>query len=167
MTDELNHHNDPTWLLHSARAASGNRPFLGDLEVIDAIVRQFVAGITERFERVSIGLQTPQDAAETDKAECVRLGGVFTGADQTYAPLPGWTDAGLAAYIRERMHETAATGETDSEVVAQAFASLVHSVYGMIGEVADLDEPTQEQMDKLNDHIRSLVWLLAGIESNE
>ncbi len=167
MTDELNRHNDPTWLLHSARAAAGDRPYLGDLDVIDSIVRQFVADIADRFERVGLGLHTPDSAAEADKAECIRLGGVFTGMDETYEPMPGWTDGRLARYIRERMHETAATGEPDAEVVAQAFASLVHSVYAMIGEVATLDEPTQEQMAKLNDHIRSLVWLLAGIESNE
>lgn len=167
MTEELNHHNDPTWLLHSARAAAGDKPYLGDLEVIDAIIRQFVAGITERFERVGMGLLTPNSAAEADKAECIRLGGVFTGADSTYTPMPGWTDGGLANYVRNRMHESVTPDEPDNEVVAQAIASLVHSVYSMIGEVADLDEPTQEQMAKLNDHIRSLTWLLAGIESNE
>lgn len=167
MTDELNHHNDPTWLLHSIKAASGEKPYLGDMEVIDAIVRQMVSGITDRFDRVGMGLLTPEKAAEADKAECLRLGAVFTGGDPTYAPMPGWTDAGLAKYVRERMHESVHPGEPDAEVVAQAFASLVHSVYAMIGEVADIDEPTQEQMDKLNDHIRSLVWLLAGVESNE
>jgi transposase len=167
MTDELNHHNDPTWLMHSVRAASGTNPYLGDIGEVDAIVRRFVAGVIERFEDVSNGISTPDAASEADKQACLTIGAIFTGQAPHYTPVKGWTDGGLANYVRQRMEESAHPNESDAEVVAQAAASLVHSVYAMVIEMADAAEPSQEQIAKMNDHIRSLVWLLAGIESNE
>ncbi len=166
MTDELNHHNDPTWLLHSVRSATGDKPYLGDLSVIDGIVRQFVAGILERFEKVGHGIMTPLDAANMDKAECTRLGELFCGADATYEPVRGWTDGGLAGYVRGRMNETVSPDEPNASVLAQAFAQLAHTVYGVIGSSA-AEDGLERHQSALEDAIRSLTWLLIGAESNE
>jgi hypothetical protein len=167
MTDELNRHNDPTGLLQSARAATGSKPFLGDIDIVDRLARVLVAGVITRFDNVGHGILTPHDAAEADKAACIELGVIMTGGDASYAPMPGWTDGGLAAYVRARMQEAVSPDEPDAEVVAQAVASLVHSVYETLGNISDIETPSDSDLAKINDHVRSLTWLLAGIESNE
>jgi hypothetical protein len=167
MTDELNRHNDPTGLLQSARAATGSKPYLGSIDGIDSLIRTFAGGVIDRFDKVGHGILTPNDAADADRAECIRLAGIMVGLDDSFAPMPGWTDGGLAAYVRARMSEAVTPDEPDAEVVAQAFASFVHSIYDTLGNISDMDAPSDDDLAKINDHVRSLTWLLVGIESNE
>lgn len=162
---ELDRQNDPTGLAESARIASGERPYLGDVEAIDKILRQFTAGILARFDEVGHGLKTPADAADADRAECERLAAVFTGADPAYAAVPGWSTGALARSVAAKLNELSHAG-ADAEVMAQAFAVFVHKVYGVINS---FDGPGAESamQDELNEDIRSFTWLLVGLDSNE
>lgn len=160
MADEqLNHHTDPTGLVMSAKAAAGAN-YLGDRDVVDRLVRNFAAGVLARFEKVGDGLLTPNEAAEQDKAECVRLEQVFTGQDPAYSPMPGWTTGSLEMYVKARMKEAI---QPDSGVLAQAFAMLVHVIYDAIRSSAD----PQAMGEQINDGIQSFTFLLLGIEHHD
>lgn len=162
---ELNHHNDATGLMMSLHASTGPKPDLGNMETVEKIVRQFVFDITHRFELVGMGATSPTDAAAQDRAECERMGKIFTGQDPEYRLMPGWNDGPLAAFVRERMGESINTDEPDDQVVAQAFALLVHSTYATIRSLDG--SGGADATERLGDHIKSTVWLLVGLQSDE
>lgn len=160
MSDEqLNHHTDPTGLVMSAKAAAGAN-YLGDRDVVDRLVRDFASGVLARFEKVGDGLLTPNDAAEQDKAECLRMEQVFTGNDPAYSPMPGWTTGSLEMYVKARMKETI---QPDSGALAQAFAMLAHVIYDAIRNAGD----PQDMGKQINDGIQSFTLLLLGIEHHD
>lgn len=158
---ELNHHNDPTGLAASAKAA--NQPnYLGSRELTDRLVRGFVSDVMARFDQVSSGRLVPSDAANADRAGCEQMADVFLGADSRFEPVKGWNGKPLADFIRNRMY-SAVQDEDDRSVVAQAFAVLVHHVYDAIRA----DESEAKMIDDINGAIKSLCWTLHGIEVNE
>lgn len=161
MAEQLNHHNDPTGLLASAKQAA-NAGYLGDRELVDRLVRDFAGGVMNRFDQVGDGRLTPNDAAEADKAECQRLARVFLGQDPQYAPQPGWNGSGLAMYVRVRMKE-AVQPEDDESVLAQVFAMLAHVIYDQIRNTTD----AAKMAEQINEAIRSLSWLLLGLEQHD
>ncbi|BCP56276.1 hypothetical protein K32_48930 [Kaistia sp. 32K] len=163
---ELNHHNDPSGLAASAKEASGQRPYLGDLDDIEKLLRAFTDGVTSRFAQVGRGQLTPDAAATADREECLRMAGVFAGLDDDYAAIEHWNGEGLANYIRARMVEAVQPGEDDESVIAQAFGVFVHRIYGAIAEAGS--SPDAEALSvTLLENIRSFTWLLVGLESNE
>jgi len=163
---ELNHHNDPTGLAASAAEATGALPYLGDVDDIDRILRQFAEGVTGRFAQVGRGQLTPNAAADADKAECQRLAEIFDGQDEGYTSIQNWNGEGLANYIRSRMSEAVQPDDDDEQVIAQAFATFVHSIYGAIA-AAGQHSDEKALADELQEIIRSFTWLLVGLESNE
>jgi ferredoxin len=166
MSNDLNHHNDPTGLAASAAEATGARPYLGDVNDIDHLLRQFTEGVTSRFAQVGRGQLAPDAAAEADRAECLRMAEVFDGQDDAYATIENWNGEGLANYIRARMAESVQPDEDDEQIIAQAFALFVHRIYGAI--TAAGASPDQDALvAALQDNIRSFTWLLVGLESNE
>lgn len=164
--NELNHHNDPSGLLHSLSEAGGDRPYLGDVDAIDKILRELVGGITYRFAEVGRGNLTPQEAADADRSECERLAAIFDGQDEGYAAIQNWNGEGLANYIRSRMAEAVPADEDDETVIAQAFAVFVHGVYGVIGKAAD-GQSEEDLAASLQDLVRAFSWTLVGLESHE
>ncbi|QNJ57424.1 hypothetical protein Dolphis_118 [Pseudomonas phage Dolphis] len=163
---DLNHHNDPSGLAASAAEATGARPYLGDVDDIDRVLRQFVEGVTSRFAQVGRGQLTPNAAADADKAECLRLAEIFDGQDEGYASIENWNGEGLANYIRSRMSEAVQPDDDDEQVIAQAFATFVHSIYGAITASAQ-NSDEKALASELQEIIRSFTWLLVGLESNE
>lgn len=143
----------------SAKAAAG-AGYLGDRDVVDRLVRDFAAGVLARFEKVGDGLLTPNDAAEQDKAECLRMEQVFTGHDPAYSPMPGWTTGSLEMYVKARMKESI---QPDSGALAQAFAMLAHVIYDAIRNAGD----PQAMGEQINDGIQSFTFLLLGIEHHD
>ena len=110
MTDELNHHNDPAGLVRSAKQANSDLPYLGETDVVDRILRELTSGVLDRFDRVGHGLLTPSEAADTDRAECERLGLAFAGGDAGFAIVPSWNTGGLAQRVRGKMAESVQIG---------------------------------------------------------
>lgn len=163
MEEELNHHTDPSGLLASARVAT--RPqYLGDAEFVERLVRHFVAGILERFDEVGHGVLTPSDAADADRQACLQMSIVFAGMDQAYTPLPGWNGTGLANHLRKTMSAEIPESDSDTEVIAQAFAVLVHSVYDTLRGLKT-DNPAFLQT--LEDVARSFALQLVGLKVND
>jgi hypothetical protein len=158
---ELNHHNDPTGLAASAKAA-GKATYLGSQELTDRLVRSFVADVMSRFDQVGQGRLVPNDAAAADRAGCEKLADIFLGNDKSFEPVKGWNGKPLADFIRSRMY-SAVQDEDDRSVVAQAFAVLVHHVYDAIRA----GESEAKMIDDINGAIKSLCWTLHGVEVNE
>jgi len=131
---------------------------------VDKLLRQFTADVLDRFDKVGSGLITPNDSAEADKGECLRLAGIFSGDEDGYAELPGWTGYGLAEYIRDRMGEIVQNGD-DRDVIAQAFAVFLQHIYAQLRRMGSV--PDEQVQDALTENIRSFTWLLIGLESNE
>jgi hypothetical protein len=169
MSEELNHHNDATGLVESARRATGDAPYLGDINEIDQILRKLTADVTGRYAAVGRREIGAEDAALSDRAECHRLAEVFDGQDNGYVVIEHWNGEGLATHIRGRMGEVVQPHDDDEQIIAQAFGVFVHRIYGAIGAMAaDPDEVEQAELaETLDENIRSFTWLLAGIESNE
>lgn len=166
MSTELNHHNDASGLVASAAEATGARPYLGDVNDIDQLLRTFTEGVTNRFAQVGRGQLAPDAAADADRAECLRMAEVFDGQDDGYATIENWNGEGLANYIRTRMAEAVQPAEDDEDIIAQAFGVFVHRIYGAISAAGA--NPDQDALvAALQDNIRSFTWLLVGLESNE
>ena len=166
MTEELNAKNDPTGLLASLKAANDGRPYLGDGVAVEKLLREFVAGLLERYDEVGHGVLTPEDAANSDRAECLRLGQIFTGQDQAYAPVQGWTNEGLAGHLRYRMQQHLTEEPDDAKLVAQAFGVLAHQVYDALRELnAGASEEAAQQA--VVHGITSLKMALLGAVGND
>lgn len=165
MTDKIDRHTDPSGLLASVRAASDGRPYLGSPADVERLLRQFAAGVLERYDEVGHGVLTPEDAANADRAECMRLAGVFCGNDPAYAPVRNWTGAPLAEHLRGRMERDLVPDEDDAATVAQSLAVLVHTIYGLLREADGTDEASMQQT--LEAAVRSLAMALVGVVGND
>ena len=166
MTDKLDRHTDPSGLLESLKAATDGRPFLGDIQAVERIVRQFASEVITRFDEVGHGVLTPSDAAAADQAQCLKLAGVFTGADPAYAPVRNWTGKPLADHLRNRMERELVPEDDDVQLVAQALAVFVHSIYDLLRE-ASADAPEAETQQTLVAAVRSISMALVGVVGND
>lgn len=166
MTDKIDRHTDPSGLLASVQAANDGRPFLGDIHAVEKLIRQFAAGVLERYDEVGHGVLTPDDAANADRDQCLKLAGVFCGNDPAYAPVRNWTGARMAEHLRNRMERELALEEDDVQVVAQAFAVFVHSIYDLLREASD-GAPEEEVQATLTAAVRSFSMALVGVVGND
>lgn len=163
MEEDLNHHTDPTGLLASAREAAGPQ-YLGDLAFVERLVRQFVAGILERYDEVGHGVLTPSDAADGDVRACQQMAVVFVGLDPAYTPLSGWNGPALANHLRNTMAAELPESDSDTEIVAQAFAVLVHAVYDAL---RGLKTNEQAFLQTLEQAAKSFALRLVGVVGND
>ena len=164
--NELNAHTDPSGLLESVKAASDGRPFLGDLRAVEQVLRQFAAGVFERYDEVGHGILTPQDAANADRQECMRLARIFCGQDPAYAPVREWTGQPLADHLRSRMERDLQPDEDDVQIVAQAIAVLVHRLYDVLRHGND-GAPQSALMEEAEAAVRSMSMALVGVVGND
>lgn len=162
---ELDRHTDPSGLLESLKAATDGRPFLGDAHAVEKMLRQFISRVLERYDEVGHGILTPNDAAKADSEECLALARVFCGMNADYASVQGWTGKPLADRLRQRMARDLVPDEDDVQVVAQALAVLVHSIYDLLRSAGDGDDSAMMQQAEAS--IRSLAMALVGVVGND
>jgi hypothetical protein len=84
--------------------------------------------------------------------------------DPAYTSLPGWNGTGLANHLRNTMSAEIPESDSDTEVIAQAFAVLVHSVYDTLRGLKT-DNPAFLQT--LEDVSRSFALQLVGMQVND
>lgn len=164
MTEQLNMHTDPSGLLESLKAASGDRPYLGDPQAVERLIRQFASQVLERYDEVGHGVLTPSDASAADAAACQHMAAIFLGAEEGYAPVREWTGAPLAQHLRDRMQRDLVAEEDDRSVVAQAFAVLVHRLYDVLRQS---DAPQDAVLADVEASVRSLAMALVGVVGND
>lgn len=164
--EKLDRHTDPSGLVESARAASDGRPFLGDVAAVDKILRAYAGEVFSRYDEVTQGVLTPSDAADADRAACLKLGAIFCGEDPAYAPVRGWSGPQLAEHLRSRMERELQLGEGDTETVAQAFGVFTHHLYDLLREVS-AGSPEGEVQEVLLGHLHSFRMALMGVVGND
>ena len=81
--------------LQHALGGSGDRPYLGNLQEVDSLVRTFLSEDLERAVAKSTGTLTNAQCDQQAHAAVVRLARIFTGQDARYTPIPGWHNAPL------------------------------------------------------------------------
>lgn len=155
------------WQLALERA-SGPRPYLGDLPAVGALVRDFIASITDRYVAVCQGRSTPREAAAADGAECSRMGRIFAGHDAAYESMGEWNEGGgLAHFLAGQLEGMVADDQLRDPVLAgtQAFAILAHKIYGVLQEIpADSDgAAAQAELIELAD---TMARALLGFETD-
>lgn len=166
MTEKLTMHTDPSGLVESLKAAHDGRPYLGDLSVVEGLLRRFASGVFERYDEVGHGVLTPSDAANADRAECLRLAAIFCGNDAAYAPVREWTGQQLADHLRHRMERDLEPEEDNHRLVAQAMAVLVHRLYDALRDAND-GEPEGAVMQDVEASVHSMAMALVGVVGNE
>ena len=139
MEENLNHHTDPSGQVASARTAAGPQ-YLGDIVFVEQLVRHFVNGILDRFDLVGRGSLMSTDAVDADKRACQHMAFVFSGLDPAFTPITGWNGAGLAEHLRETMSSDLPESEDDTDLIANAFAVLVHVIYDTLRRFEEYDD---------------------------
>jgi hypothetical protein len=160
MEDNLNHHTNPSGLIEAARKAAGPQ-YLGDVAFVDRLVRHFVAEILERFYQVGRGSLMSIDAADADRQACEKMAQIFSGIDPSFTSVFGWNGAGLANHLRETMSNELPESDCDTEVIADAFAVLVHSVYDSLRRLDEGDNP--DFLQGLERSTKSFAYRLLGV----
>lgn len=156
----MSHHTDPSGLLASARVAAMPQ-YLGDVAFVELLVRRFVAEIFERFDQVGNGSLMPMEAADADRQACEKMAQVFLGHDASYTPVSGWNGASLADHLRETISNELPESDCDTEVIASAFAVLVHTVYDALRRIDECDSP--DFLQGLERSIKSFAYRLVGV----
>ena len=158
--EKLNHHTDPEGLLIAAAEAS-HAGYLGDVKVVDGLLRQLVAGVIDRFGEVSEGNIESSAAAAADRQACLATTNILAGNDRKYKPVANWNGQALANFIQARTR----IGENDDAVtvIAHSLAELVLSVYQELGAEGEQEEAGK----KINGAIHSTTMMMLGVESND
>lgn len=141
--------------------ASGEGQYLGDMKVVNHIVRQFLKGITDRSALVGEGKLMPWAAGDADMEACAHMAMVFLGKVPGFTPMGAWNaEGGLDAFLSTEIQELVAPFERIGELaVAQAFAVITHKVYDILRTVTDenLDEHSHQMNEIAEQFTRSLM----------
>ncbi|MGT2509753.1 NUDIX hydrolase [Cupriavidus basilensis] len=155
------------WQIALGRA-SGPRPYLGDLQAVGALVRDFIAGIADRYVAVCQGQSTPWEASAADGAECGRMGRIFAGHDPAYESMGEWNEGGgLGRFLAGQLEGMVAEDQLRDPVLAaaQAFAILAHKVYAVLQAVPG-DGDGADAQAKLSDIADLMARALLGFEND-
>lgn len=162
---ELDRHTDPSGLVESLRHADSGQPYLGDLGAVEKIVREFAGEIITRYDEVGHGVLTPEDAANSDRAQALALGKAFAGQDQGYATVRDWSGKPLADELRRRYAQLLQPDDDDAQLIAQRFGLFIHRVYDALRELArGVDAEAVQQ--ELGARARELAQDLVGVNTN-
>lgn len=132
--------------------------YLGDLDVVDALLRGLVSGVVGRYGEVSKGELNSAAAFEADLLACVELGAILAGHSSDYYPANGWTGEPLAAFIRARTGEHADVAPAD--VLAGAVAHMVLDVYKTLG----LGVGEKLMSERINETLGIVTLLMLGVD---
>lgn len=158
--EKLNHHTDPEGLLIAVADAS-HSGYLGDIKVVDGLLRRLVSGVIARFGDASEGKIEQSDAAASDRQACLATANVLAGNDRQYKPIASWNGQALADFIQARTR--IGDGDDAVTVIAHSLAELVLVVYKELGS----DGEEEASGEKINSAIHSTVMMMLGIESND
>ncbi|MBT5268068.1 MAG: hypothetical protein HOL70_01310 [Candidatus Marinimicrobia bacterium] len=150
------------WHLAMKRA-HGDKPYIGDREEVEKLVKGFIGHIFRRYDRVHDGEMTQQMMISSDQAACHEMGAIFSGKSDDYTTVGDWNDGGgLARHMRRELNHTMDTEVDDNHMVAQFFGLIVHSVYHIIGRLAQDDESAHDTVKELVENATNILLGLPG-----
>lgn len=138
---------------HLALARASDPPvgggYLGDIKVVDALIREFVVGICERFAAVAGGTQTLAQVRQADQQAAYKLACIMRGIDMRYRTVGAWNrdGGGLAKALRWEfdIRLGAQAQHSDADAVFQALGLLVFDTYTELAKAAQAgDDPQAE-----------------------
>jgi hypothetical protein len=155
--------------LHIAVAkASGKKPYLGNIDVVGGLVREFLKGVLDRVVEAGSGAITGAAAAAMDKQECLRLAGVLLGRDPAYETIGQWnTGGGMSSFMLDKLdhvYQAPANREARDLIVADVLARGVRFAYEAITAHKNDAEPDALQDDLV--HLADdLTYFVLGLPS--
>lgn len=146
---------DESEMMAATGAAAGEH-YLGDLKVIELLLKELAAGVLNRYNEACIGVLTPSQASTADQEACLRLAGILVGNDSNYQPVNNWTGRPIADYMRRHFSNQIEESESDVHVLAQIIALFVIRIYQDLHK--ELTE--SELMQQINSNIQVLCQTL-------
>jgi hypothetical protein len=118
--------------------ANSGKPYLGDPEVVDGLVRELVSGVMQRAGAVADGAMEQGAAVAGDTAAITQMANILAGKVEAYETVGDWNPHGLGNAIREVLADaiTEQAATDDDEAVLQAVSILVLEVYGVLQQLA-------------------------------
>ena len=167
MTDDLKaiDKNDGTGIALSLKnAAADGRPYLGNLDVVSDLLRDFLAR--------QMGIVSMRDAGDIDTdtavargiGDCEKYADIFLGDDAAYNAVDGWNGPELATYLLETRPMVVPPDGTDEEQVAAVLMDLAQTVFAISDDLRGGDL-SNEQKSAIDSAIQSTAWILSGIDA--
>jgi hypothetical protein len=143
---------------------NGQKPYLGDPEVIGALVRQVVSQTAQRIGQVADGQLEQNVAADANRDDVLALAAVLCGENDAFETVGDWNPHGLAIAVRQNLAPSldAEAAADDTDAVQQACAVLMLEVYEVIGTLMQ-DGNQEAATDALEGVIGDFTNLFAGL----
>jgi hypothetical protein len=107
--------------------------YLGDPDVIEALIRQFITALVDNAKAA-----TSDDAAAAGtQALASEYAKFLAGLDPAYPPVEDWNTTRLGPYAAKFLGLEMAEGDTVEAVMRDAWASIVIGFYDALAKVAE------------------------------
>lgn len=145
-------------------AVNAEADYLGDLEAIEAILRNHLSDMMQRWAAVDSEAKRAA-AIEADKAMCKHLAAVFLGQVKGYQVVGAWnTEGEIARYCAERIGMD--PNADPMVVMVDVFALLVREMYTAL-TWAQEGRPEDDWQTKIDGAIEDWTYMLAGLPPPE
>jgi hypothetical protein len=148
----------------STHAARRGKPYLGDTNVVAALVRAFLAGVVDLVAEVGSGTLDKGAAVAADTQQCLAMARIFLGQNPEYEPVGQWNaGGGMVDWMYRQLAHVYQEPEANREaLVADVFAWAVRFAYEAVrAHEDDVDET--DLLDDLADLATDLSRFLLGM----
>lgn len=143
---------DEAQIFDGGMAPTDGRPYLGNVETVDGIVRSFVATVSDLLAAGDgPGIVAALDAPAM----------IFAGLDPAYAPIPGWsTQPELGVYAATRLEFDSEQSLVDT--MRTAFGLLAHGVIDTTKELASGSISEEDAQFRIDAVVEEMTAALTG-----
>jgi len=151
------------WHIALERASKdGGSHYLGDVAVVDGLLRAFAFDIIDRQAAVAAGALPQGEAVRDDTARAKELAAIFSGRSADYVPMPAFHPGGLAAWIRQTIPDRLDPEGGDDHAINAAMSLFIAEIY--IAVQMQIDGRSDEDCRfKLDATIEDWTCLMLGI----
>lgn len=154
--------NDATDFLAALAKTTGDKPYLGDQQAVDSIIRGFI----EEYRLIAFEGADPLDAEKVD-ALAAQFADIFLGKNPDYTPLEGWNAVGaIDKHINLAMEwapDGGASGEDQARAALQGACIHLFDDFNTAVEMAADGKPDSVWQDRLESDIWFWRNILLGV----
>ena len=154
MLDHIQSEQEHNAALEAGIAQAAKPNYLGDIQVIEFLLRDFVQRALARRNPP----EDPKPNTEKDSEDALKLASIFLGQDPQYAPMPGWNEPGkIDVWIAQELN---VQDDTPQLVVACAFVEFLTEMYELYNYACEPDtkpEQWEPQIDAITEHWRNVL----------